>query len=128
IELLREDNWVPWKHRVTAILRERGLLRYAEGTDMKPIAAIPKAPTAEETAKIWQWEEMDGKVQTQIELTLSDMQMIHIAGTITAAEMWKQLKLVKEARGKLGILSYHHCLYRTVADESTDIVEHITEM
>ncbi|PBK71767.1 hypothetical protein ARMSODRAFT_1072250, partial [Armillaria solidipes] len=44
------------------------------------------------------WEEMDGKVQTQIELTLSDMQMIHIMGAITAAEMWKQLKLVKEAR------------------------------
>ncbi|PBK78951.1 hypothetical protein ARMGADRAFT_951560, partial [Armillaria gallica] len=90
IELLREDNWVPWKRH---------------GTDMKPIAADPKAPTAEETAKLRKWEEMDGKAQTQIELMLSDMQMIHIMGAITAAEMWKQLKLVKEARGKLGILS-----------------------
>ncbi|PBK88661.1 hypothetical protein ARMGADRAFT_894683, partial [Armillaria gallica] len=51
------------------------------------------------------WEKLDGKVQTQIKLTLSDSQMIHIMGTITAADMWKQLKLVKEARGKLGILS-----------------------
>ncbi len=71
---------------------------------------------------------MDRKVQTQIELMLSNMQMIHITGAITAAEIWKQLKLVKEVRGKLGILSYCHCLYHTVADESTDIVEHITKM
>ncbi|KAK0183890.1 hypothetical protein F5146DRAFT_892169, partial [Armillaria mellea] len=51
------------------------------------------------------WEEMDGKVQTQIELMLSNTQMIHMVGAITTAEMWKQLKLVKEARGKLGIVS-----------------------
>ncbi|KAK0232761.1 hypothetical protein IW262DRAFT_1422633, partial [Armillaria fumosa] len=89
IELLREDNWVPWKRRVTAILRERGLLKYAEG-EMKGMQT---------------WDETDGKAQTQIELTLSDSQMIHIAGATTAADMWKQLKLVKEARGKLGILS-----------------------
>ncbi len=128
IELLREDNWVPWKRRVTAILRERGLLKYAEGIERKPVSADAKAPTAEELEKARKWEELDGKAQTQIELTLSDSQMIHIAGAITAADMWKQLKLVKEARGKLGILSYRRRLYRTVADESTDIIEHVTEM
>ncbi|SJL04875.1 uncharacterized protein ARMOST_08246 [Armillaria ostoyae] len=117
IELLREDNWVPWKRRVTAILRERGLLKYAEGTERKPVPADAKAPTAEELEKVRKWEELDGKAQTQIELTLSDSQMIHIAGAITAADI-----------GKLGILSYRRHLYRTVADESTDIVEHVTEM
>lgn len=54
--------------------------------------------------------------------------MIHIEGANTAAEMWSQLRLVKEARGKLDILSLHHRLYRTVANESTDITEHTTEM
>ncbi len=128
IELLQEHNWVPWKRRVTAILRERALLKYADGTLKKPIPADAKAPTAEESEKITKWEEGDGRAQTQIELTLSDSQMIHIAGAKTSAEMWTQLKLVKEARGKLGILAHHRRLYRTVADESTDIVEHTTEM
>ncbi|KAK0484672.1 hypothetical protein IW261DRAFT_1297349, partial [Armillaria novae-zelandiae] len=85
IELLQEHNWVPWKCR--------------------PGAVDPKAPTAEEIAKLSKWEEMDGKAQTQIELMLSDLQMIHIAGAKTLAKMWMQLKLVKEARGKLGILA-----------------------
>lgn len=128
IELLQEHNWAPWKRRVTAILRERALLKYAEGTEPRPVPADKNAVTAEEAEKIQKWEEGDGRAQTQIELTLSDTQMIHIAGAKTAAEMWKQLKLVKEARGKLGILSHRRRLYRTVADESTDIVEHTTEM
>jgi len=52
--------------------------------------------------------------------------MVHIAGAKSAEEMWKQLTLVKEVRGRLGILSYRRSLYRTVADESTDIVVHMT--
>src|ERR1700754_840575 len=83
IELLREDNWIPWKRRVTAILRERGLLKYVEGTVTKPSAADPTQPTTAETQAIERWEELDGKAQTQIELTLSDTQMIHIAGAKT---------------------------------------------
>jgi len=57
---------------------------------------------------------------------LSDVQMVHIVGAKSAEEMWKQLMLVKEAQGRLGILSYRHSLYRTIADESTDIVAHMT--
>ncbi|KAK0209435.1 hypothetical protein IW262DRAFT_1281621, partial [Armillaria fumosa] len=91
---------------VTAIQREQGLLKYAEGVKTRPVPVDPKKLTAEEMKGIQTWDETDRKAQTQIELTLSDSQMIHIAGANTAAEMWKQLKLVKEARGKLGILSY----------------------
>ncbi|KDR73973.1 hypothetical protein GALMADRAFT_69683, partial [Galerina marginata CBS 339.88] len=91
IELLKEDNWLPWKRRVTGVLRERRLLKYA-------------LVTARET-EISEWEDNDARAQTQIELTLSDPQMIHIAGAKTAAEMWTQLKTVKEPRGTMGIIS-----------------------
>jgi hypothetical protein len=50
--------------------------------------------------------------------------MVHIMGAKSAEEMWKQLTLVKEARGRLGILSYQCSLYCTIADESTNIVAH----
>lgn len=128
IEQLNETNWVPWKRRVTAIFRERGLLQIVEGTDKKPVAADPKTPTNDEKKKIERWEELEGKAQTQIELTLSDSQMVHIAGAKTAADMWLQLKQVKERGGKLGILSLRRRLYRTIADDATDIAVHITEM
>ncbi|KAF7341435.1 hypothetical protein MVEN_01880600 [Mycena venus] len=101
IEQLNETNWVPWKRRVTAIFRERALLKIIEGTTLKPVTADPDKPTADEKKQIERWEELDGKAQTQIELTLSDSQMVHIAGAKTAAEMWTQLKQVKERGGKL---------------------------
>ncbi|KAF7377310.1 hypothetical protein MSAN_00151500 [Mycena sanguinolenta] len=128
IEQLNEANWVPWKRRVTAILRERGLLKIAEGTMQRPVAADPGKPTKDERKERERWEELDGKAQTQIELTLSDSQMVHIVGAKTAAEMWSQLKQVKERGGKLGILSLRRCLYRTIADDATDIATHVTEL
>jgi hypothetical protein len=128
IEQLNETNWVPWKRRVTAIFRERALLKVVEGTTPKPVAADPEKPTSDEKKQRERWEELDGKAQTQIELTLSDSQMVHIAGAKTAAEMWSQLKQVKERGGKLGVLSHRRRLYRTIADDATDIAEHVTEL
>jgi hypothetical protein len=128
IEQLNEINWVPWKRRVTAIFRERALLKIVEGTTPKPVAADPEKPTTDERKKMERWAELDGKAQTQIELTLSDSQMVHIAGAKTAAEMWSQLKQVKERGGKLGILSHRRRLYRTIADDATDIAVHVTEL
>ncbi len=84
----------------------------------KPVP-VGSTPTADETKEIEKWETADFKAQTQIELNLSDSQMIHIAGATTAAEMWDQLKTVKESTGQLGIMSYQRSLYRCIADEST---------
>ena len=124
IELLREDNWLPWKRRITGILRDRNLLKFVDGTAKKPEVSDPMKDGEE--AKVTAWEEGDSRARTQLELTLSDAQMVHIAGAKSAEEMWKQLTLVKEARGRLGILLYQCSLYHTVADESTDIVAHMT--
>src|ERR1700761_407042 len=101
IDQLCEDNWIPWKRRVGAIFCDCGMQEMVDGLTAKPIAADPSAPTATEMKAIKACVELDGKAQTQIELTLRDGQMIHIAGAKTAAEMWKQLKQMKERSGKL---------------------------
>jgi hypothetical protein len=111
IELLREDNWLPWKCRITGIMRDRRLLKYADGSEGKPALSVP--PKKEETEELAKWIENDARAPTQIELTLSDPQMIHIAGAKTAVEMWTQLRTMKEARGKMGIISARRWLYRT---------------
>jgi hypothetical protein len=128
IEQLDDANWSPWKHRATAILRERALLEIVEGTTPKPVATDPEKPTMDKRKEMERWGELDGKVQTQIEHTLSDSQMVHIAGAKTAAEMWLQLKQVKERGGKLGILSHRRRLYRMIADDAMDIAVHVMEL
>ncbi|GBE90191.1 hypothetical protein SCP_1900400 [Sparassis crispa] len=111
-----------------AILRERGVLKYVDGTSEKPKPVDAATLTPEEMAATKKWIEGDQKAQTVIELLLSDLQMIHITDATTAVEMWNQLKLVKEASGQLGIMAYRRKFYHTVATEGSDIAAHITEL
>ena len=54
--------------------------------------------------------------------------MIHISGAMTACEMWNQLALVKESKGRLGVLATHRALYRASAEEGFDMVDHISHL
>jgi hypothetical protein len=54
--------------------------------------------------------------------------MIHIVGAQSASDMWKQLTLVKESRGKLGILATRRALYHSIAEEGFDLLEHISKL
>lgn len=111
IKLLRDDNWLLWKHRVTGVLHDRRLLKYVDGTEQRPVPADPSKPTVDEKKALVKWDNEDVRAQTQIELTLSDPQMIHIVGAKTTAVMWRQLRTVKEARGQMGIISARRRLY-----------------
>lgn len=51
IELLKEDNWLPWKRRVTGVLRERRLLKYVDGSSTKPELS-PGADATVQTAYV----------------------------------------------------------------------------
>ncbi|KZV95302.1 hypothetical protein EXIGLDRAFT_579670, partial [Exidia glandulosa HHB12029] len=88
IELLSGSNWLPWKRRMLAILRDSGLDGYA----------------TEEAAQE-AWDDGDAKTRMRIELTVGDSEMVHLTGAETARQMWEQLSQVKEARGRPGILA-----------------------
>src|ERR1700761_371281 len=128
IELLNEENWMPWKRRISVILRDNELEGFVDGTEAVPTVADPTAPTANEKKLMVEWKKADGKARSKIELALGNSQMVHIAGATTALQMWSQLCTVKEARGQLGIMSYRRRLYRTIAAEGDDIAAHITEL
>src|SRR3954469_20380638 len=105
IEHLRADNWVPWKIRINAILRDKDLLDVVNGSCKKPTIGDLKAPTSAETAKIGKWEKSDAKACTIIELAVGDLEIVHIVGRLTACEMWQSLSMVHEAKGRATVLS-----------------------
>ncbi|KAJ2927946.1 hypothetical protein H1R20_g9148, partial [Candolleomyces eurysporus] len=128
IELLKGTNWMPWKRRMTAILRDQNLEEYINPESKKPEPADKNSPTTEERKKIETWIQGDAKARTRIELAIGDSEMIHISGATTAGQMWKQLTQVKESKGRLGILATRRALYRAKAEEGCDMVEHISNM
>lgn len=128
IDPLKGDNWLQWKRRILAVLRDRGLLGQIDGTDKYPTPTDSSNPTDPEAEKIKTWKARDGQAQTQIELSISDAEMVHILQAQTAKEMWDQLCAVKEPRGALGILSARRRFYRVIMEEGADMIAHIAEL
>jgi hypothetical protein len=130
MEMLKATNWMPWKRRMLAMLRDLGLEKYIAKNATPPGSVNPMKPTTEEDAAILKWEAGDTKARTRIELAISDSKMVHISGTSTATEMWDQLSTVKESKGRLGILATRRALYRMTADEASgfSMVEHISKL
>ena len=111
IKLLQGDNWLPWKQRMLAILRDQGLEKYIEKNTVMPVVAIPSAPTAAKMEAIAKWKDGDAKTCTRIELFLRNLEMIYLSGAIMAKDMWRQLSMVKESKEHLGVLATQKALY-----------------
>ena len=127
-ELLKADNWMPWKCRILAVFWDFGLEKYIAKDAKAPESADPEKLTVSEIVAKNKWAEGDGKAHTQIELLIRNAEMIHISGTITASQMWDQLCMAKESKGWLGVLATRHALYRATAEEGFDMVEHISNL
>jgi hypothetical protein len=130
MEMLKATNWLPWKHQMLVVLRDLRLEKYIAKDAAPPKSVNLTRPTTEEKEAIAKWESGDAKAQTRIELAISDSEMVHISRANTAREMWEQLSMVKEAKGRLGILSTCRALFRMTADEGSrfNMVKHVSKL
>jgi gag-polypeptide of LTR copia-type len=128
MEMLKGNNWLPWKRRMLAVLRDLDLEQYIKVGSIPKAPLDPSNPTKEEIEAKVKWQKGNAKTRTRIELSISDSEMIHISGAKTASEMWKQLTQVKESKGKLGILAIRRYLYRTTAEEGIGIIEYVAKL
>ena len=115
IKPLGQDNWLAWKHRIQAVLRECKLIGHINGTISEP-------PRTNAGYRVW--KEDDEKTQTQLELSMEDKELDNLTGD-NAAEMWANLCNVKESKGKMGILRTWKILYWAIMDNSTELSVHI---
>jgi gag-polypeptide of LTR copia-type len=128
MELLKAHNWMPWKQRMLAVLRDLGLEKYIAKDAKSPESADRANLTTAEQEEQKRWRDSDAKARTRIELAIGDAEMIHISGADSVREMWDQLTMVKESKGRLGVLATRRALYRMTAEEGFDMVEHISKL
>lgn len=133
LEPLNATNWMPWKRRMEAVLREQNLLSYiTPPTSIRPVAGtITGADNVSVTitdTQVTTWETGESKARTRLELAIGDTEMAHILGATTAGEIWTRLLEIKETKGRLGILAVRRALYRAAAAEGFDMVEHISNL
>ncbi|KAG8786664.1 hypothetical protein FRC15_010949 [Serendipita sp. 397] len=114
--------------RIESILVGEDLWEYVEGTTKCPEAKDPAKPTETETAEIAEWKKKDHKARSVVIQHISDSEMKHIIGRKTAIDVWTSLKLVKESTSTRTILDMRRRLYHSLAEESADIAEHVSQM
>ena len=119
---------MPWKRRILAVLRDLNLVKYIDKAAALPTPTDPRRPTKEEEEAIEKWQDGDARTRTRIELAIGDSEMIHISGAHTAREMWEQLSMVKESKGRLGVLATRRAMYRATAQEGFEMVEHVSNL
>ena len=86
MEMLKSSNWMPWKHRMLAVLQDLGLEKCIAKDASVPGEAKKGELMEAEKELQRKWHEGDAK--TWIELAISDTEMIHISGATTMREMW----------------------------------------
>jgi hypothetical protein len=95
IDQLKGDNWLPWKTRVTALFAIADLIKYIDGSYLRP----------SDESLIKEWDTRDLQTRSLLQLTVGDEELIHLSGTQTVAEMWKQLRNTKEPKGIFGVVA-----------------------
>ena len=112
-----------------AVLRDLGLESYIAKDAAPPGFNDPQTLTKDEEVASKKWHEGNAKARTQIKLAVGDMEMVHLSGADTAKEMWDQLCMVKEVKGRIGVLATRHAFYHMEADENNfNLVDHISKL
>ncbi|XP_078148487.1 uncharacterized protein LOC144543910 [Carex rostrata] len=90
--ILNGSNYIPWSRSVTIGLGGKGKLSFVTGTKAKPVADKPKEATAEETAKIEEWETMDQMIMSWLLSTMEPKISSVLMYSDTSKEIWDKAK------------------------------------
>ena len=63
-ELLKANNWMPWKRRILAVFQDLGLEKYITKDAKAPESADPEKSTVSEIEAKNKWAEGEGKAHT----------------------------------------------------------------
>ena len=109
-------NFGMWKVRMMAVLTQQGLRIALSSKEMKP-------PTMKDS----EWDEIDEKALSAIQLCITDDVLQEVLSEKTAAALWTKLEslyMKKTVANRLGVLQR---LYTLRMDEGTSIRSYISE-
>lgn len=87
VRQLNQDNYQRWKYDVQTIMKSKGVLKVAQGTE--------KEPTTDKTA-IENWEKKDATAMMILAKSMDDEHHTFIRSCTTAAEIWSTIVKLKE--------------------------------
>jgi hypothetical protein len=93
IEKFDGTNWEDWSYSVRSTFRLTHILRIAEGSEIRPIPALPTTPTETKMQAIKDWDRRNEEGLGMIQLAVKSSIHQSIKENETLAENWKRLKV-----------------------------------
>jgi hypothetical protein len=118
---LDDENWIDWSAHMILILGFCGVDGYAKGK-----IAQPNSDDDPEGAKNWAFNDTYAKLLIIINLTST--QVVYTTGCKTAHSMWANLGAVHEPIDERVFLFHLEELFRTRADDETNLFEHLNKL
>jgi hypothetical protein len=135
---LDDTNYSIWVQRMTDALAKKKYWRYAQGTEEKPeldptsvhadtVAGKSAQAKAQKAFKkeLNEWEDNDRAAAALIRSGISDAQLPHVKGSVTAHDMWKRICSAHEKQGLNHALSFLHQVVSTKCGEDMKVQDHI---
>ena len=63
MELLKGNNWMPWKRHMLAVLQDLSLKTYIDDKAAPPVSINGAKPTPDEEVALKKWSEGDSKAR-----------------------------------------------------------------
>ena len=125
LDSLTSEYYMPWSRCIEIILDDLELWDIATGMEMEPIPIDTNKVKPKERQAIVDWEKKDKKAHKEIYLCISDEYLVYVNKSMTATEMWTRLQGIFESRAAVGIVNLQCDYLQTIAEEGTNIEEHI---
>ena len=117
-EPLDENNWTVWKERMKRALRLCGIEDYAYGKIKRP----------DDPIQANNWDYNDNYAQFVIINNITSTEMLNVGKCPTAYAIWQSLEAMHETKGHQTIIGIIRNLFRTIAEEDTNISEHLNAL
>ena len=126
VKLEGANNYTTWCTYVKAALKGQGLYGHVTGTTARPARdAAGTEPDAKSTAD---WDRRDDKAQSIIMLGVTPAMVNHIAGDMTAREMWDKLASQCRRKDMATRVSLMQQLFTTRLRSADNVDQHIATM
>ena len=107
---LDSTNWGIWQERITDVLKEKQLWKYAAGTSIRPIVDNAEPDSTKREAqqdKLIKWNDEDDKASAILRKHMSDMELSHVRGATTCKEVWDRICAAQSTEQHLSSLVAH---------------------
>ena len=117
-EPLDENNWTVWKERMKRALHLCGIEDYAYGKIKRP----------DDPIQANNWDYNDNYAQFVILNNITSTEMLNVGKCPMAYAIWQSLEAMHETKGHQTIIGIICNLFRTIAEEDTNISKHLNAL